>query len=219
MEVTINTQNGKSAKLLVKDPKEQTQSHWANGNFYEAQRNGLLSFINKKGYSGRCLDIGASIGNHTIYFAAILGCDVVAIEPHPFSFTHLKQNCKLNNLDVELHNIALGSKRRRVSMENKSKNRHHIGMMQVVAGDDVEMDLLDNVVSGQFDFIKIDVEHFNVPLLKGAEKTLRAQKNCHVFIECETARMKADTNKIMTEYGYTLTDVKVNHTPTYLWTK
>lgn len=218
MENTITTKNGTKVTFIIKDEKEQIQGHWAAGTFYEAQRNGLLSYLNANGYKGRCLDIGASIGNHTLYFAAVLGCDVIAIEPHPFSFKHLQQNCKKNNLKVELHNIALGNKHRMVSMENKSKKRYNVGMMQVVEGDDVKMDLLDNIVSGQFDFIKIDVEHFNVPVLKGAENTLKAQKNCHVFIECETEQMKKDTDKIMKSYGYTLQDVKLNHTPTYLWT-
>lgn len=217
MDTIVNVKN---AKFVVKDKNEHIQGHWMEGNFYEAYKTGLLSYLKRKGYSGRCLDIGASIGNHTMYFARMLGCDVVAVEPHPDSFQHLKENCELNNIDVELHNIALGQKQRKVSMENQSNKRYNVGMMEVVAGADVQMDLLDNVVSGQFDFIKIDVEHYNVPVLRGAENTLKAQKNCHVFIECETWRMLKDTDKIMQEYGYQRNEkVQLNHTPTYLWTK
>lgn len=215
MEVTV-----KGAKFEVKDLNEHIQRHWVAGNFYEAHGNGLLAYLKRNNYSGRCLDIGASIGNHTVYFKKMLGCDVISIEPVKSSFKHLKKNCELNKIDVELHNIALGNRTGKVSMKSFSGEKYNVGMFQVVEGKDTKIDKLDNVVEGQFDFIKIDVEHFNIPLLKGAEATLKAQDKCHVFIECETTQILKETSIIMRSYGYKMVKgVKLNHTPTYLFTK
>ena len=70
MEVSV-----KKSKFIVKDKNEHIQKHWVAGNYYEASKIGLLSYLKRGGYKGRALDIGASIGNHTVYFANELGCD------------------------------------------------------------------------------------------------------------------------------------------------
>jgi FkbM family methyltransferase len=206
----------KSVQFEVRNPKDHIQKHWLAGNFYEASSNGMLAYMKRKGYTGRCLDIGASVGNHTVYFEKMLGCDVTSFEPSLESFEHLKANCELNDCNAKLHYVALGAKKGRATMQSMSDV--NVGMRQVKEGDDVDIARLDTLVDGQFDFIKIDVEHYNIPLLKGANKTLKAQKKCHVFIECETPQILHDTNMVMRSYGYTRQDVKLNHTPTYLWT-
>lgn len=208
--------NVKNVKFEVRNPKDHIQKHWLAGNFYEASSIGMLAYMRRQRYTGRCLDIGASVGNHTVYFEKVLGCDVISFEPSD-SFDLLEANCKLNNCKAELHNVALGSKKGRCRMEDMSPV--NIGMRQVKEGDDVDIVRLDTMVDGQFNFIKIDVEHYNIPLLKGASKTLRAQERCHVFIECETPQILHDTTMLMRVYGYRRQDVKLNHTPTYLWTK
>lgn len=218
LEIIVTLMKG--VRFRVFDPKEHIQKFWMGGIFYEASFKGLLAYLNRHGYVNmRCLDIGASIGNHSLYFKCILNCDVIAIEPFKSSFDHLMENCRLNNVEIESHNVALGDHTGMVSMNNVSRKNYNVGMCQVVEGNDVKIDKLDNVVFGQFGFIKIDVEHYNIPLLAGAEKTLRNQKSCHVFIECETDEIKDPTNEIMSDYGYELQDVKLNHTPTYLWIK
>jgi len=206
----------KGCKFAVRQPKDHIQKHWLAGNFYEASSNGMLAYMKRNGYTGRCLDIGASIGNHTVYFEKMLGCDVTSFEPSD-SFKHLKKNCKLNKCKAKLIKCALGDHKGRVTMEQVSDS--NVGMRQVRDGDTTDIDRLDSLVDGQFDFIKIDVEHYNVPLLKGAEKTLRAQTKCHVFIECETPRVLSETSLLMSKYGYRRYNIKLNHTPTYLWTK
>lgn len=214
--------NGKSVNMLITDPFEHQQKCWMNGNFYEAHGSGLLAHMlrNKNLYTAkRCLDIGASIGNHTIFYSKILNCRVVAIEPVKSSFDHLRENCELNNVRPMLINIALGNKKGKVTMENVSKKTFNVGMYQVRKGKDVELNSLDNLKLGQFDFIKIDVEHYNVPLLEGAEETFKTQKDCDIYIECETPEILNITNEIMKSYGYYKTDLVVNHTPTYLWKK
>jgi FkbM family methyltransferase len=207
----------KNCKFDVRSEQDHIQKHWKVGNFYEASKNGLLAYMFRNKYTGRCIDIGASIGNHTVYFSKVLGCKVTSIEPSPDSFKHLQYNVSLNDCDANLINCALGEKEGKCRMESISDK--NVGMKQVREDEGgIPIMRLDDLVEGQFDFIKIDVEHYNTPLLKGAKETLMNQKKCHVFIECETQPILAETSKIMRSYGYErVAGVKLNHTPTFLF--
>lgn len=58
-----------------------------------------------------CVDIGAGFGSVCLQWATVntKGC-IIAVEPHPDTFSRLKQNCELNNMDnVECINAAIGS--------------------------------------------------------------------------------------------------------------
>jgi FkbM family methyltransferase len=223
MEVTLTAHNGKTASFIIKDKAEHIQRCWHGLKFYESHRGGILSYImnHRDEYENKkCLDIGASIGNHTIYFSKILGCEVTSFEPMPESFEHLSDHCKLNEVDVDLHNIALGETKKEAGMRNNSVSHFNIGMYEVIDGTGIQVDRLDDVFEGQVDFIKIDVEHYNIPLLKGAKRTFMNQKKCDIFIECESDEILKETDEIMKTYGYEKDpNIKLNHTPTYLWRK
>lgn len=223
MKVQIKAYNDKLAYFEVKDVNEHIQRCWNGNKFYEAHKNGILSYMMNRlpEYENkRCLDIGASIGNHTVYFSKILGCEVTSFEPVKESFDHLSENCQINNINPTLHNVALGEETKTAGIRNNSKAHFNVGMYQVVEGEGIQVDMLDNLVEGQFDFIKIDVEHYNIPLLKGSKETLTNQIKCDVFIECETDEILVSSNALMESYGYErVKSVKLNHTPTYLWRK
>jgi FkbM family methyltransferase len=223
MIVKLTAYNGKTANLVIRDENEHIQRCWKGLKFYESHKGGILSYMmnNLDKYSNKkCLDIGACIGNHTIYFSKILGCEVTSFEPSQESYDHLLENCKLNDISPILHNIALGEEKKTAGLRNNSKKHFNIGMNQVVEGEGIQVEKLDSMVEGQFDFIKIDVEHYNIPLLKGAKETLTSQVKCDVFIECETDSILKETDNIMKSYGYVRNlKIKLNHTPTYLWTK
>ena len=209
------TLDNKKVKFIVKDTSEHIQKHWLGGGFYEAHSNGLLAYMyqRKDRYKGKTiLDIGACIGNHSLFFEKILGMAVTAIEPQPDNFKHLTENLALNDSLVKTHNVALGSHKGRIKMDYQDKA--NIGMFQVGKGDETDMVRLDSLgLKG--DVIKIDVEHYNIPLLNGGEETIK--KATQVFIECESDEILMETNEIMTKYGFKLQKVKLNHTPTYLW--
>jgi len=223
MENIVDLNHG--VKMIVKDPKEHQQSHWMHGGFYESHGGGLLSYLftNKVRYKNKkVLDIGASIGNHSIYFVKALGCTVTAIEPAKDSYAHLIENIALNDLKINTHNVALGEEVGMCSMENVSKTKYNAGMYQVREGNQVPLTMLDKIlVSNKFDWIKIDVEHYNRQLLNGGEKFFKNQnRGCEVFIECEDDTILLVTKRIMQKYGYNFDPrVKVNHTPTYRWIK
>jgi FkbM family methyltransferase len=209
----------KNLDFIVKDQKEKIQSLWMQGRFYETQRNGLLAYMFANKYHGnKVLEIGANIGNHPIYYAGVLGCEVVAIEPVKACYDHMKENLAINNIKMETHNVALGMCRKMVSMVNLSEGKN-VGMYNVCSGADSKMVMLDDIVSGQFDVIKIDVENYNEEVLIGGSNFFVSQKTAHVFIECESAVSLKNTDWLMHKYGYERRPVKLNATPTYLWAK
>jgi predicted O-methyltransferase YrrM len=58
----------------------------------------------------RILDIGAYIGNHTVFFAKICGAaEVESFEPVRSSFRALERNAEINNVNAKLHNFGLGA--------------------------------------------------------------------------------------------------------------
>lgn len=212
----ILTYDNKQVKCIIKDPNEHQQKHWVNGKFYETSSGGLLNWVYKKGFKN-ILDIGASIGNHTLFFAGIMGAKVTSIEPYLPSFQHLKENINQNKLtNVALHNVAVGSVEGFVTMKRISEN--NVGMVQIRPGADVRITKLDNFLSESIDYIKIDVEHSNIDLLLGASKL--KQLTPVISIECESSDILNRTDKIMRSYGYKMIpNLKLNHTPTYIWRK
>ncbi len=56
------------------------------------------------------IDVGANVGMFAIYVKKKFNCRVIAFEPVPLNFKHLKDNIELNGLsleDFELHNTAI----------------------------------------------------------------------------------------------------------------
>lgn len=209
--------------MLVQDQEEHIQKNWMLKRFYETQRNGMLNYIFKNYKPGGVyVDCGASIGNHTIFFSKIMRADIVyAFEPLKSSYDHLEINAKLNQAKIKAWNVALGKTIADVSMIMAPGS--NIGMAQVdEQGTGVKMITLDSVIINEklykIKIIKIDVEHYNTPLLRGAEETLKYFFP-DVFIECESAQMMMQTKRLMHEYGYEMKDIVFNHTPTYLFRK
>src|SRR5699024_1571617 len=67
------------------------------GEFYE---NDLLETIGESlfSYEGDIVDVGANLGNHTVYFGAVLNRKVLAFEPEPLNFEFLRANIRKNGL-------------------------------------------------------------------------------------------------------------------------
>ena len=77
-------------------PYGHIQESWRHGVFYEHV---MLEHIAAWYHGGSFIDIGASIGNHTIYFALRCKADAVySFEPVLNSFDHMFRNVILNDL-------------------------------------------------------------------------------------------------------------------------
>ena len=106
---------------------DETCSCWVKNNVrFKRMRGTILEIFDGKVYqrlnvSNRVVvDIGAYIGDSTVYFASRGAGKVVAVEPHPVAHEELLENARLNNLEDVMTpiNAALSTKPGVVCVEN-----------------------------------------------------------------------------------------------------
>jgi FkbM family methyltransferase len=217
-------------RVLIKDPREEVQAHWMQGNFYETQRHGLLNVLHQRCRGGTFVDVGAFIGNHSLFFAACCGAErVLAFEPAAEAFVHLQANLALNPaLPIAAFDVALGERPGRVGLRFSTVDPGQGGAMMTTVDETsaaVAMQTLDEIVQRagvqQVTCLKIDVEGYTLPVLAGARETI-ARFRPAVACECRTAEEYQAVDAFLGELGYAVHRVQgepfvMNHTPTYLW--
>jgi FkbM family methyltransferase len=186
---------------------------------YEAEIEKLISISLKEG--DVALDIGANIGLQSLRMSRYIGASgkVYAFEP----LTHLqgkfRKNCQLNHAtNIQLIPVALSDKEGSFNYlvnENewnqgtfslgKQENGHTSCIVDVKIGDELE----EIKYLNRLDLIKIDVEGFEFPVIKGLIHTLHKFKPRIIF-EYDINYWKANHHsvqecvKLLTESGYTL---------------
>ncbi|MCX2716503.1 FkbM family methyltransferase [Helicobacter sp. MIT 21-1697] len=120
-------------------------------------------------------DIGANVGNHSIYWAMVRGAArIYAFEPIKETYDLLCKNIALNGLDnkCNLFHLALGEQQSRGSI--KASFNDNIGATQICNDTSGELiieslDRLENLgtFAHKIDFVKIDVEGFEGEVLSG----------------------------------------------------
>lgn len=133
------------------------------------------------------VDIGANVGGWSL-LALGRGACVRAYEPVPSTFEKLSENFQLNNINVKdsCYQLGLGSKSNRLvfSTDNDTGNKvvereEYTGQVQ-----EVSVETLDSQMMGHNPrFIKIDVEGFELEVLRGAFSTLSMQSIDALIIE------------------------------------
>jgi FkbM family methyltransferase len=141
-----------------------------------------------------CLDIGSNIGQWTRPLAKRFH-SVICFEPNPNFRDCFKRNITETNVILWPH--ALSNKAHTASQGFNST------MLRQGDGD-VECRTLDSFALTNVDFVKIDVDGFEVPLLEGARETL-TRNNAVVNIEMKRDK-RMDTVKraeaILRDLGY-----------------
>lgn len=156
-----------------------------SGAFYETSDLYLLDPYFPKG--GTFVDIGANIGNHSLYFALILGAGrVIPVEPNPTCWALLIENVLVNGLwdRFDLTRLGVGAGDARAGGYGMERRAQNIGAAAMVPGEGrLEVwrgdDLLDGVAP---DFIKIDVEGAELAALRGLSGVI-ARHRPNLFVE------------------------------------
>jgi FkbM family methyltransferase len=134
------------------------------------------------------IDIGANIGSYTLLAGSIPDTKIVAIEPVPSTFKYLENNIHLNRLcdRVIAHCKGLSDEPGILKFTKSLDTVNHVA----IATDDKEA-LLDIPVLTLDDLaynvdpvlIKIDVEGYEMPILRGAIETLKKPSLLAVMLE------------------------------------
>lgn len=184
--------------------------------FYEKAMLSALSPFLQEG--DLVIDAGANIGNHTLFFAKILGCRVVAFEPIEVTADLLRENVRANGLEdrVRVMQFALGEGDAMATIASSDPANLGGTTLSVDAGGEIEVRSLDEVDTGHpVRLIKVDVEGMDLAVLKGARRLLERDRPW-VLCEAGTADAYEDIRGFMAAQGYTPTAV-YNATDTYLF--
>lgn len=120
---------------------------------------------------GCILDIGANVGNHTLFFCNELNAEkVYCFEPVKATFSILEENIKLNHLEerVILNSFGLGVKDTRGFVSHYDLNNIGATSLQQSEDGDLEIKRLDGLeIQEPVVLIKIDVEGMEPDVLMG----------------------------------------------------
>jgi FkbM family methyltransferase len=160
-----------------------------DGWFEKRELNALKSFFSQRRFSkALCLDIGANIGNHSLFFSTIFD-KVIAFEPYDKTFDLLKINSS-QAVNIQVNNFGFSDASKELPAQVVFGN---IGATSIVSSVEqsntiLKLETLDafaneNSLQG-ISFIKIDVEGHEYSVLTGAEDTLR-RENAVISLELE----------------------------------
>jgi FkbM family methyltransferase len=139
------------------------------------------------------IEAGAHIGIYTMFFAMKANKGkVLAFEPNPINFNLLKKNIKANRIkNVTIQNTGLSNERKKLyfcsKRHNTSKGTFKKEKQQIMKEENVPLifkeilvttidDIVDTYSLQNVDFIKIDTEGFEPPVIEGSATIIKKFK-------------------------------------------
>lgn len=178
-------------------------------NFYEIEIlkswNRYLSSVNT------ILDIGANIGNHSIYWAQNENVTkIFAFEPLKSTFEILERNIKCNDIrKVEIFQMGVGDKESFAKIDNQDPNNlGATSLRKIDYKTDIRIISIDDFLNDKnysIDLVKIDVEGFEVLVLNGMFYTIKKYKPI-IWVEVTLETVK-DVLDILNRHEYYILDI------------
>ena len=197
-----------------------------NRNFYEFDYlNHVCSLYNniveREINNGLVLDIGANIGNHTIFFLKVKKAqEIFCFEPVKTTFKILKTNIEINNLQskVQLYNVGIGEKNGNAALKHYNTNNIGTAQINFDANGDISVISIDELkIEKKINFVKIDVEGFELSVIKGMTETLKHSKPL-IMIEIRDYLLnEIDNILIPLNYQKVTIDVDIYNIGNYLY--
>jgi FkbM family methyltransferase len=167
--------------------RDPVQRAIRNGGFYEEPDLDRLAAALPVGAT--VIDVGANIGNHTLYFATrAQAAQVVPIEPNQLALAPLVANVVINGLTgvIDLSRLGVGLSDRDAGGFGMKRHDRNLGAtkmkpgkgdLRVCRGDTLFADLVPHL-------IKIDVEGMELGVLRGLSDTI-ARARPMIFVEVD----------------------------------
>jgi FkbM family methyltransferase len=162
----------------------------------------IFSILPKKYKRGICIDVGANIGNHSLFFSNYYD-EIHAFEPVSSTFKALELNVLINGLfsKIKTYNIALSSINSRLRFfEDHSGD---IGRSKIASQDEIKpKETIEYIIqtlkgdkyfsgSTNINIIKIDAEGHETNVIKGLSKSISLN---HPIILFEANAIDHDSN-------------------------
>ena len=188
----------------------------ATGGFNEAE---LLADVRSRLFFPRCaVDVGAHVGNHTLYFSKILGLKTIAFEPNAATFKLLAANVRENGVELQcrLRHAAVGAAAGRVHTIASTEANSGMSRVEIDADGDTPLLNLDDELKndGPIDVIKIDVEGWELDVLRGAARVIQQHRPL-LYVEASDATF-AQVRAYLVTCRYVCWK-RFNATPTFLF--
>jgi len=207
----------KRFKIFSNNP--QISKYYSDGIFYESN---MVKYMSEDIKGGCFCDVGANIGNHTIYVASLTGCSVHSFEPVYYDI--LMVNKELNSeLDINAYPFGLSDDDcvMEVFIRGGSKNPGATDLVNRLSSNEkirqdkqyADIKRLDNFGINNIDVLKIDVEGMEARVVKGAMDTIIKCKPI-IYAELEYANRYHEFIEIVSPLGYKPTAM-FNATPTF----
>lgn len=187
-----------------------------NGAFYEFDvLRGIALFDFQDALA---VDAGSNIGNHTVFFAKILGLRTLSVEPNAAAYGILRENVALNGLEARVEPVAAplwsGAVRGRLADEDATNH----GRARFVEADDgpIETTTIDALAGARrVALLKVDVEGAELEVIKGALATIGRDRPL-VVVECIGLEDRRAIDALLYPLGY-LRIGRAGATPTYFY--
>lgn len=134
------------------------------------------------------VDVGANMGSYTILAGAVSHCRVVSYEPVQATYQSLVANVRLNQLEgnVVIRNAAVGATTGFLRMTSSLDATNHVTQC-IDEGEKVLAVTLDDDLAETPILIKIDVEGYELEVLRSASRHLADPKLQAIIIELNGA--------------------------------
>jgi FkbM family methyltransferase len=180
-----------------------------------------LNFLLKKNDENIFMDIGANVGKYSKDILELVEnqSKIFAFEPHP---THFRSLCKnLSNNNIELINKGCGNENATLKIYDIKRNNNEFGYTMdkkylewlkkdddIIVEKDVEVIILDEFIGKnkikKIHLLKIDVEGYELNVLKGLENSLN--NNIINIIQFEFNVHNIDNKVFMRDFFEILTN-------------
>lgn len=213
-EITIRFA-GKAVKIVLDDTSDHIQRQIAcSMNFYEQDL--LEELFHRAMPEMQFIDVGANIGNHTLFLSGIAGMRGYAFEPFLPNYNRLIKNISHNSLydKVTTMNVAVGAEEGTANQSlSSSTNTGQVSYTKSESG--IKMISLDSMNIERVDFLKIDVEGYEVAVIAGAKEMIRLHRPL-IICEASTPRDYKEVCDTLAPLKY-LPTRRYCVTPTYLF--
>ncbi len=202
---------GHEIKLAYSGRNPTLERLQMRGLFFESSElHALAKLIAQRNDNPVILDVGANTGNHMVYFAKVMGArNVIIFEPNPDAITFLHHVIKASGVltTIDTRFLGKGVGARAMSGSLQLGRRGHLGTAQLIDQPDGEISIiaLDDCPIDAADLIKIDVEHMELDVLRGARKLI-AKARPILFVEVTDANISPFLS-LLGELGYHIGDI------------
>lgn len=165
------------------------------------------------------LDVGANIGNHSLYLASVTGCRVEAFEPNLSLCEALQSSIALNGLNerVRVHQVGVADTEGFGHFNHVDASNLGAQSLEVSRNaDEIKLISLDQLdLPAPVRMIKVDVEGMELQVLNGARHLIQRDHPI-LYIEGQTEDDFSLVSSLLEEMGYLFCST-FNATPTHLF--